>query len=536
MDCCSSGIGHGGEGNGVTELMSACAFDIQANGVGHYSFTKALTTELRLLSRKGSFPVVELYTRVYCRAQHHMAQGLPNERYPAPIHLVLTRDDLFPRSIQLSIQNRLPTQNSPQPTGLSDESPEPAGTLSYNRPFSHEADDLAASHPSSNSKDLSSPAEVSIPTSSDSKAPQADGVSGVPKLPKSIEDGTSRPVSSQTTTSNLSTSLETYSRDSPWPADAPRLLFAVRLADDIQAEDLSPEYFANWLRIIPAVAKDIRVEGGFKCDSTLVLVTLPLLIWPYLTHNPAIVCLGPVKSSNLLLPSKQPQDSAETKANIDPIQHLSRLPGTDLYEFLDSDSESSASCATPKRPTSPDILSIAFVDPPDKDEGENSMDEPKDDSSLHTLTPIPRIVDSLQDSTTSVLGDFGPNEFKNIYSARLNLYRASNLNQEESRLEESVSNSSSSVASSRSFTSSGSVASSVISGRYSNPWSTVDSRSMYASTQYTVPSARLSRRGSLTEFSAVGRFPIKNIGRREACWSCVYLRKTVSNIDNSVVR
>ncbi|KAH9207971.1 hypothetical protein DL95DRAFT_232590, partial [Leptodontidium sp. 2 PMI_412] len=102
LDCCSSGIGNAAEGNGVTELMSACAFDVTANGVGHYSFTKALTTELRLLSQKRSFPVVELYTHIYCRAQHHMAQGLENERYPAPIHLLLTRDENFPRSIQLS--------------------------------------------------------------------------------------------------------------------------------------------------------------------------------------------------------------------------------------------------------------------------------------------------------------------------------------------------------------------------------------------------------------------------------------------------
>lgn len=104
LDSCESGVGNAGVGNGVTELMAACAFDVQANGVGHYSFTNTLTIELRLLSKKVSFPVVDLYTQVYCRAQHHMARGINNERYPAPIHLHLTRDDQFPRSIQLSIQ------------------------------------------------------------------------------------------------------------------------------------------------------------------------------------------------------------------------------------------------------------------------------------------------------------------------------------------------------------------------------------------------------------------------------------------------
>jgi hypothetical protein len=96
-----------GEGNEVTELISACAFDIIANGVGHYSFTKALTTELRLLGKKGSFPVGELYANIYCRIQYHLTQGVASERYPAPIHLQLTRDDEFPRGLRLSIQGRL---------------------------------------------------------------------------------------------------------------------------------------------------------------------------------------------------------------------------------------------------------------------------------------------------------------------------------------------------------------------------------------------------------------------------------------------
>jgi hypothetical protein len=55
LDCCSAGVANAGEGNGVRELMSACAYDVEANGVGHYSFTKALTIELGLLSRRLPF-------------------------------------------------------------------------------------------------------------------------------------------------------------------------------------------------------------------------------------------------------------------------------------------------------------------------------------------------------------------------------------------------------------------------------------------------------------------------------------------------
>jgi hypothetical protein len=106
LDCCSSGVANASEGNGVTELICACAFDTKANGVGHYSFTQALITELRLLSKKPSYSVGELYTSIYTRMQSFLPQGIENERYPAPVHLTLTEGELFIRGIKLSVQDQ----------------------------------------------------------------------------------------------------------------------------------------------------------------------------------------------------------------------------------------------------------------------------------------------------------------------------------------------------------------------------------------------------------------------------------------------
>jgi hypothetical protein len=105
LDCCSSGVANASEGNGVTELICACAFDTKANGVGHYSFTRALITELRFLSKKPCFSVGELYTSIYTRIQSYLPQGIENERYPAPVHLTLTEGELFVRGIKLSVQD-----------------------------------------------------------------------------------------------------------------------------------------------------------------------------------------------------------------------------------------------------------------------------------------------------------------------------------------------------------------------------------------------------------------------------------------------
>jgi hypothetical protein len=110
LNCCASGTANTSEGSGVTEIITACAWNQIANGVGEYSLTNALVVELQLLSPRRSFSVGELYRNVFLRTQSRQStmrteDGRHWERHPAPIHLVLTQDTLRPRSIQLSVQH-----------------------------------------------------------------------------------------------------------------------------------------------------------------------------------------------------------------------------------------------------------------------------------------------------------------------------------------------------------------------------------------------------------------------------------------------
>jgi hypothetical protein len=108
LDCCASGTANTCEGNGVNEVISACAWNETANGVGAYSFTSAIVIELGRLSKKPSFSVGELYRNTFFRTQSRMPedppeQGRERERHPAPIHLVLTQDRQIARSIPLAL-------------------------------------------------------------------------------------------------------------------------------------------------------------------------------------------------------------------------------------------------------------------------------------------------------------------------------------------------------------------------------------------------------------------------------------------------
>ncbi|KAG4442602.1 hypothetical protein IFR05_001932 [Cadophora sp. M221] len=274
LDCCSGGVSNVGEGNGVTTVISACAYDAEANGVGHYSFTKALTIELGLMSLR-SFSTGELHQNVYARTQHHMAQGIQNEQYPAPIHIELTRERGFPRSIHLSVHRPFRVSNRRVSNPL------PATSLS--------SDWMST-------EQLSSSTNGNIARRNSSEAPQVfghDGDSAEPPVSMSSstanasDEGASAYLSNESDFDIFSSqsSLEPECADSPWPSDAPRIMVGIRLEDSVRPEDLSTDYFEDWLRALPAPVREVRVEAGFSPGSSLVMLSLPASVGPYLPQN-----------------------------------------------------------------------------------------------------------------------------------------------------------------------------------------------------------------------------------------------------------
>ncbi|CZR65114.1 uncharacterized protein PAC_15014 [Phialocephala subalpina] len=226
LDCCASGTANTSEGYGVSELISACAYNQIANGVGPYSFTSALVIELRRLSRKASFSVGELYRNIFFRIQSRMPEDLSEsgcelERYPAPIHLVLTQDSAVLRTT--SQQPEIPSQS--EGNGASQPLDETRSPISNITPW----DNL-------------------------------------------MSQGNSSPV--------------------------PRLAFAIRLRETFQPSDDMRDHITEWLSNMPIDADQVKVEAGFDAFSTLVVLSVPLAISAYLSFDPAVISLGPIRSEN----------------------------------------------------------------------------------------------------------------------------------------------------------------------------------------------------------------------------------------------
>jgi hypothetical protein len=246
LDCCKAGTANTNEGNGITELISACGYSSIANGVGPYSFTHALVIELEALARRAEFSTGELYTNIYCRTQIRLPDdGAGTERHPPPIHLVLNNDSPYRRSIHLA--------RRPGPG----DGAKPCATPEVDDPSIDEIQtrNSSATHPTL--------AEGQYESSSSSEYE----VRAVKEVP--------------------------------------RLALAIRFNDDLRLEDLSTDLFIEWLRTIPVVAQQVRVEAGFDSFSSLLIVSIPISLFAYLPYNPAVTCLGPITSSNRVLPVQE---------------------------------------------------------------------------------------------------------------------------------------------------------------------------------------------------------------------------------------
>jgi ankyrin repeat protein len=268
LDCCASGVCTTDEGNGVTELIAACAYNAITNGVGPFSFTHALIAKLRLLAQLQHFTIGYLYNALFTEIQGWRIEEACHKK--APVYLILSQNSDLPRSIRLSSHSKM-MQKSGGCASTTDLSNIIPPTCQDTTQISNSLAGNISSSEESDAKDIS-------PLSLDTSPPSS--MKSMSQLP-----------------------------------EYPRLLFSIRIDEDVKPGELSAELFTDWLREIPVVASLVRVEAGFASDSTLLMVSMPATMLAYLSANPAITLLGTMRSRNLLtLPTKGLQAATESSA------------------------------------------------------------------------------------------------------------------------------------------------------------------------------------------------------------------------------
>lgn len=240
LDCCAAASSGGNQGKGVTEVIAACGFEAFAPGVGEHSFTTSLIGELRYLSQRcDTISTALLHNKVLARIKKSW-----NPRYSSD-----------------GTEERRST-----PIHIADDSRQRCIKLAPLRRWSAANSSLYSMQPSSSHSSDISP---------------------------SISEDIDMLGSDETNPSSLS---------EVWPDsefNSPKVIISVALQED---QRLNTEDWLDWLKAVPALAKLVHVEGVYKSDSTLLLLSLPVALWDMIPNNVAMSFVAFVRSANLLNP------------------------------------------------------------------------------------------------------------------------------------------------------------------------------------------------------------------------------------------
>ena len=229
LDCCAAACSVSGTGSGATEVLAACGFETSAPGVEEHSFTRAVVDELRYWGQNNALSVAMLHNKVLSRIKVWKPRfGTSGEEEKRRTPMYI-----FIADEQKKRSIVLTPLRRVEPMDLG-----PDATLTS----------------SQSSSELSS------------------------QSPEDVEEATQD--SSQS------------SLDQIWPDKDfrnPKVLISVALQDD---QWLSTSDWTEWLRSISALVKYAHVEGIYKSDSALMLVSILVAIWDLIPKNTAIRFIG----------------------------------------------------------------------------------------------------------------------------------------------------------------------------------------------------------------------------------------------------
>ncbi|KAL5324544.1 hypothetical protein ACEPPN_009090 [Leptodophora sp. 'Broadleaf-Isolate-01'] len=249
LDCCAaeSSAPADGQCNSVTETIAACGFETWAPQPGRHSFTNTLIAVLDDWHDRASFTAAMLHCEILNRLRHEKPErrrNIKNFECQRTLVHILSTIDARAGSVELCRRN-LP-EHVPSPASRKGKEPEPE------------------------------PADADSAMDIDSTGPAAE----------SMDEPTDmyRPGSLNKILGTGETAL-------------PHVLISVALEEE-QLLDL--EQCRKWLQQFPALAKYAKIQGVYKSNSTLMLLSLPVLIWDWLPDDMACSFIAYIHSSNIL--------------------------------------------------------------------------------------------------------------------------------------------------------------------------------------------------------------------------------------------
>lgn len=272
LDCCAGAASATfPTGQSITETISASSWDAIAPDPGRYSFTNALIEVLEEW-RLRTFSAAMLHAEILARLKHPRPILINGKHFEARSTPVHFMMTSNHRAPSIEICKLVPRSKTRLP-------PSPPGELEHwNRP----------SHPR--------------------MIEGRNQFEHYPLIPDFRIPATSEP-----------------------NEDEPHVLLSLALEDD-QRLDLND--WETWLASFPAIAKYVKVQGVFKSHSTMLLLSLPVMVWDFLPDDPACSFVAFIRSNNLLRTQTPVQEPEHVRAPVPNEAPVSSVVRDDAESYL----------------------------------------------------------------------------------------------------------------------------------------------------------------------------------------------------------
>lgn len=284
LDCCAAASSAPRRGNAVMETIAACGFEGRAPPPGEHSFTTSLVEVLDDWKDTPAFSATMLHSEVLRvlmrRRKEKCRDGQRLEWRSTPVHI---NNFTHPRTIGIELCKR----------SLID-----AENFSSNQ-SGQAIEDL-----------LQATGSITSSTYLDLMSLSCDALEERLRNRHASEDKSTNDSPSHDSSGN-------DSNESNTTLQLPHMLVSIALDQDQPLPNA--EACRRWLCSFPGLAKYVKVEGVYDSYSTVLVLSIPVVIWNMMPNDPACQPIAYVTSRNLA--SKFPgQDLAKSNSLTTPSQ------------------------------------------------------------------------------------------------------------------------------------------------------------------------------------------------------------------------
>jgi hypothetical protein len=287
LDCCAAASSAPKGGTALTETIAACGWESIAAEPGRFSFTTALIEVLEEWVNR-SFSVAMLHSKILSVLKHERPELLGGTRRVecrrTPVYIVTTEN---PEAVSIMLSRMPPETKSDDPSLSSKRRRENSPTP--------EKFDIGKKLRSSKRLKMLNPTNSQSGLDGESETIRSQAM----LFPASTAENTVKTAPPVEVASPLDEyDVNMLHAETPeGKLRLPHVLISVAL---VEGQVLNIKAFSDWLSSFPALAQYARVQSAYRSYSTLLIVSLPVLVWDLLPASLACNFIGYVQSTDML--------------------------------------------------------------------------------------------------------------------------------------------------------------------------------------------------------------------------------------------